>query len=192
VRHRRYSELLADRCDSVLSVDVSQRMIDIACEGHARPNISYQVRGLFDVTTERDSTFDAILAMFVLHMFPSHEAALRHLKTLLAPGGHLIFMDKVARPDGLSRRYLYYVAVRDSLYLAVRRRVLRPALRELRTRAHSSWIAHQFAYPGLPRTVLHAMYADLLPGATIVDHRHACAVHWQAPSDKTGTGTTTT
>lgn len=89
----RYSELLADRCDSVLSVDVSQRMIDIARESHARTNISYQVRGLFDVTNERDGTFDAILAMFVLHMFPSHDAALKHLTELLAPGGHLILMD---------------------------------------------------------------------------------------------------
>lgn len=91
---------------------------------------------------------------------------------------------KVARPSGVSRPYLYYVAVRDSLYLAARRRGLRPALRELRTRAYPSWIAHQFAYPGLPRTELHTRYADLLLGATVVDHRHACAVHWQGPATR--------
>jgi trans-aconitate methyltransferase len=50
----RFTGLLADRYWEVLAVDVSERQIQLAERRRSAPNVRYDLRGLRDLTPERD------------------------------------------------------------------------------------------------------------------------------------------
>ena len=88
------SALVAERYDQVVAIDMSRPMIDIARRDRSRPNIEYRVQ---DVMTFEDAErFDLVLSCGVLHHLPILEAALRHLRGLVRPGGTAILIDNIA------------------------------------------------------------------------------------------------
>jgi predicted TPR repeat methyltransferase len=86
-----FTRMLADRCDELLAVDVSERAVAAARE---------RLSGLEHVSVERrtlpeempEGPFDLIVASEVLYYFPKEEmlAMLRGLERELAPGGVLL------------------------------------------------------------------------------------------------------
>lgn len=86
-----FTRMLADRCDELLAVDVSERAVAAARE---------RLSGLEHVRVERrtlpeempEGPFDLIVASEVLYYFPKEEmlAMLRGLERELAPGGVLL------------------------------------------------------------------------------------------------------
>lgn len=86
-----FTRMLADRCDELLAVDVSERAVAVARE---------RLSGLGHVRVERrtlpeempEGPFDLIVASEVLYYFPKEEmlAMLRGLERELAPGGILL------------------------------------------------------------------------------------------------------
>jgi predicted TPR repeat methyltransferase len=86
-----FTRMLADRCDELLAVDVSERAVAVARE---------RLSGLEHVRVERrtlpeempEGPFDLIVASEVLYYFPKEEmlAMLRGLERELAPGGVLL------------------------------------------------------------------------------------------------------
>jgi predicted TPR repeat methyltransferase len=86
-----FTEMLADRCEELLAVDVSERAVAVA-----RRRLS----GLEHVRVERrtlpeempDGPFDLIVASEVLYYFPGEEmlTVLRGFERELAPGGILL------------------------------------------------------------------------------------------------------
>jgi predicted TPR repeat methyltransferase len=86
-----FTEMLADRCDELLAVDVSERAVNAARE---------RLSGQGHVRVERrtlpeempDGPFDLIVASEVLYYFPREEmlAALRAFEHELAQGGTLL------------------------------------------------------------------------------------------------------
>ena len=87
----RHAVLLAERFAHVDAIDLSGPMIDVARERRARPNISYRQADLHDVTAA--GRYDFILSVMTLHHVADLDAALRHIKTLVAPGGRLVVVD---------------------------------------------------------------------------------------------------
>ena len=87
-----FSLAAAGRASSVLCTDLSLPMLDQARRKDKKrglSNISFARR---DVTalSDRDGSFDAVIAANVLHLLPEPEKAVRELWRVAAPGGRLI------------------------------------------------------------------------------------------------------
>ena len=87
-----FSLAAAGRASSVLCTDLSLPMLDRArrkAEKRGLTNIRFARR---DVTalSDREGSFDAVIAANVLHLLPEPEKAVRELWRVAAPGGRLI------------------------------------------------------------------------------------------------------
>jgi SAM-dependent methyltransferase len=94
----RHSVLLADRAETVLAVDVSERMLRVAGTERARPNVRYQHRGVLDVRAA-EGPFDVVLSVHTLHHVGPPALVLPHVRSLVAPGGTVVVAD-IVDPGG--------------------------------------------------------------------------------------------
>ena len=86
-----FTEMLADRCDELLAVDVSERAVAAARRRlSGRGHVRVERRTLPEEMP--DGPFDLIVASEVLYYFPREEmlAVLRSFERELAPGGSLL------------------------------------------------------------------------------------------------------
>ena len=87
---RRHAPLVA----SYLATDLSGEMIRLGmAEGPIPPNMQFQ-QGNFDEMTLADGSFDAVLAMSLLHLVPDPAATIAKIARVLTPGG--IFVSSTA------------------------------------------------------------------------------------------------
>ena len=159
-----FARHLAQRSKHVLALDLSPEMIRIARERSAQfPNVEFQLADVRDTPFNFES-FDCIATIATLHHLPLSEMFLK-MKAALKPGGVLLVLD-LFEPAGLfdSLSNLLAIPVSVSLRLLHQRR-LRPR-REVR----DAWAAHEChdIYPTMRE--VHALCADILPGAKIRKH----------------------
>jgi len=86
-----FTEMLADRCDELLAVDVSERAVAVARERlSGRPHVTVERRTLPEEMPA--GPFDLIVASEVLYYFPKEEmlATLEGFESELAAGGALL------------------------------------------------------------------------------------------------------
>jgi len=129
-----HTTVLAEHYDEVLGIDISASMLALA---PAHERVAYEQRDLFDVTGE----FDLVLTVNTLHHVDV-AAALRQLRTLVAPGGMLVVVDCVrVLPsflwNPLTIRAMHVVDLARDL---VRRRP--HAWERFRVANHPAWVAH--------------------------------------------------
>ena len=182
----RFTGLLAERCTEVLAVDISSREINIAKNKRAHPNVSYQIRSLLDVDPARDGQFDLVLSVNTLfHLFREHgpDKVLGHVRSLVAPGGHLVVVDVVSPGPASTLRHRW-LGVQDAYETLRRRRSLRDAWTVLRLRQHPAWMHHVRTNRPLSRSAFHEKYAAWFPGAEFTDDidPFICAMRWHNAS----------
>ena len=97
----RHAVLLAERFTHVDAIDLSLPMIEIARARRSRPNIAYQQADL--LTTTGAGEYDLVLSVMTLHHVPDLQAALAHIKGLLAPGGRIVVVDPYPAESELPR-----------------------------------------------------------------------------------------
>jgi 2-polyprenyl-3-methyl-5-hydroxy-6-metoxy-1,4-benzoquinol methylase len=180
----RFTPLLADRCGNVLAVDISGRELALAAAKRGRPTISYQQRSLLDVTPDRDGRFDVVLSVNALfHVYAQRDAAgvLRHVRSLLAPGGVAVLVDVVS-PGPRSLLHHRWWGFQDALRTLTRRRSVPDAWTVLRLRQHHAWMQHARTNHPLTRPEFHRQHGDVFPGAAFTDDLDPfiCALRWQA------------
>jgi ubiquinone/menaquinone biosynthesis C-methylase UbiE len=154
---------LAKRADRVLAVDRDAGMCEVA--RHRVPdNVTVAEGNALDVTRQ-DGGFDGITCVASLHHLAHAvglEAAVKHLRGLLAPGGTLVVLG-LHRQPAEPLDYLQYLVARPAdLAIGAFRKVARPA----------TWVPGggpdmpmMDAAETLPQ--LRAEAAVLLPGATV-------------------------
>jgi SAM-dependent methyltransferase len=176
----RHSVLLAGRAEKVLGVDISERMLERARAERDRPNVSYQHRGVLDVT---EGPFDVVLSVHTLHHVGPAAAVLPHVRSLVAPGGTVILADIVdpggwptaefhqERAWGNSRRVHQLTGDPDA------------AADVLRLLLHPRWLELTHADTPLTRDRFHQAYGAVFPGAVINDELGPlmCGLVWKAP-----------
>ena len=172
-----FARQLAQRSQHVLALDLSPEMIRIARERSAKfPNIEFQLADVRDRPFPNES-FDCIATIATLHHLPLSEMLLK-MKAALKPGGVLLVLDLFERAgllDSLSN--LLAIPVSVSLRLIHHGRLL--PRREVR----DAWAAHERhdIYPTMSE--VHALCANILPGAQIRKHLlWRYSIVWQKPA----------
>jgi SAM-dependent methyltransferase len=179
----RFVDLLADRYDEVLAVDIAAREIEMAKNNHPRANVTYQTRSLLDVRPEADGRFDLVLSVNTIHHLRAHDLVLPHIKGLVAPGGHAVLVDIVDPGQWTSRDWHIEEAFRDALdSYRYRSRNHEAAADVLRLRLHPAWLEHVTTNIPLTRPLFLSAYRAVFPGAqfTLDLDNVVAAVHWQA------------
>jgi 2-polyprenyl-3-methyl-5-hydroxy-6-metoxy-1,4-benzoquinol methylase len=179
----RFTGLLADRCAEVVAVDIADRELQIAMSKRARPNITYRTASLLDVMPERDGVFDVVLSVNALfHLFREHrpDDVLRHVRSLVAPGGSAVIVDVVAVYSRSTLRHRWW-GVEDAVRTFGRLRSASAALTVLRLRQHPAWLRHVRINRTLTRDAFHERYSAVFPGARFDDRLDPfiCAMHWR-------------
>lgn len=180
----RFLGLLADRHAEVLGVDIAAREIEMARVEHGRPRVRLEVRSLLDVTPATDGLFDTVFTVNTLHHLHAYDIALPHLRSLLAPGGHLVAVD-LADPGSwhdLDWHIQRTFADAEESYRQ-RSRDRNVAADVLRLRLHPAWLEHATTNIPLSRSEFPDRYRATFPGATFTDlHDDIIGVHWHAPA----------
>lgn len=159
-----FSQRLAQRSERVLALDLSPEMIRIARARFSHlTNVEFQIADFMSYDLPPEG-FDCIATIATLHHLPLREALLK-LKAALKPGGVLLILD-LFKAAGLSDALLNPLAMSVSVSLRlVQHGRLLPA-REVR----AAWAAHERhdIYPTMKE--VHALCAEILPGAQIKKH----------------------
>ncbi len=181
----RFDELLADRYDSVLAVDISELELELARRRHGRDAITYANRSLLDVTPAIDGRFDLVLSVNTIFHLRDHDRVLPHVRSLVAPGGLAVLVDIVSpvRDGAPSQLRHRWYGVGDAVRTLRRRRSPADAWLVLRLRQHRVWMEHARTNQPLTRAEFHRRYGAVFPGATFTDSLDpfVCALTWRAP-----------
>lgn len=171
-----HAVLLAERFTHVDAIDLSLPMIEIARAKRSRPNISYQQADLLEAAGPGE--YDLVLSMMTLHHVPDLQAALAHVKGLLAPGGRIVLADPYPAESALhpSRWILHrLVPLRPRLHaMAVlrfgtnlARRGPATAWEIYRLHTRREWLDHRVSDRFFSRKELEQCSATLFPGCQL-------------------------
>ena len=75
---------------SILGIDISEKMLAVAQENHAFPNVTYQCIAIEDLTLPAQSV-DIVLSSLALHYVRDYAALVQKIAHWLSPGGHFVF-----------------------------------------------------------------------------------------------------
>jgi 2-polyprenyl-3-methyl-5-hydroxy-6-metoxy-1,4-benzoquinol methylase len=183
-----HTDLLAERCDEVVAVDLSAPMLTYASRHRPHSNVRYELRDLHDVTPGDDGPFDLVLSAYTLHHVPDLTAALLHLRSLLRPGGTILVVDVVDNRRTVPRSWLRAQAYRGFRDDVLRhRKPVSKAAELLRLSLDPDWLDHQSTDRLTPPAEWDALAQSVLPGAAIATLDRAHALSWPAPDDTSTT-----
>jgi SAM-dependent methyltransferase len=89
----RFARMLAERGAKVTGIDLSPRMVELACEQEEREplGIEYQEADMADLSAFADGAFDLAVAYNSLMDVPAYEAAVAEVARVLKAGGRFVF-----------------------------------------------------------------------------------------------------
>jgi 2-polyprenyl-3-methyl-5-hydroxy-6-metoxy-1,4-benzoquinol methylase len=89
----RFCRILAQRGASLTGVDLSSRMIELACEAEAREplGVGYYVADAADLSFLPESSYDVVLAYLSLFDVPDYQSAIREAARVLVASGRFVF-----------------------------------------------------------------------------------------------------
>jgi 2-polyprenyl-3-methyl-5-hydroxy-6-metoxy-1,4-benzoquinol methylase len=176
--------MLADLYEEVVGADPAPSMIDIAKRDRSRPNVSYQIRDAFDVTLEKDGLFDVVFAFSCVFHMGKPDVILRHLATLVAPGGALVIFDP-ERPDdwGQENWQVNYAFKIARMAYDVTGEV-ETVINVIRAFTHESWLAISKCSVPFSREEFRREYSAVLPDVTFEDDIFPgfFTARWQRPA----------
>lgn len=179
----RHTVLLADRCERVLGVDVSDRMLDVARTERSRPGIRYERRGVLDVTPA-DGPFDVVLSVHTLHHVGDPATVLPHVRSLVAPGGTVVVADIVDPGGWPTPQFHQDRAWGDARLVHQLTGDPESAADVLRLLLHPRWLELAGSDTPLTRDGFHAAYGSVFPGAVLADDLNPmmAGMVWRAPT----------
>jgi SAM-dependent methyltransferase len=168
------SRILAQRCDRVVALDLSDEMIRIARErSAAHANIEYRVADAttWDFPAER---FDCVASVASLHYMPL-EPLLAGMKRALRPGGVMLIFD-LYQPSGIR------AALRQKLGVAVGRAKRALGAGAAARAVDRVWPHHSGGFLLSIREIREAA-GRVLPGAEITEYQAAkrYSLAWTKP-----------
>jgi 2-polyprenyl-3-methyl-5-hydroxy-6-metoxy-1,4-benzoquinol methylase len=159
--------LLAERYRHVRGVDLSGPMIELARQLHPDAAITFEVGDL----TEVRGQYDLVVSIMTLHHLPDQAAALRHLASLVKPGGMAVVADVTGNAPATP--WVHYRWAVHQLAAEVRN-----ALRNFRVNTERSWVDHLVTDEWLEPEVIEGNFLDAFPGATIAHIGSHASAAW--------------
>jgi len=176
-----HTELLAERYEQVLGVDVSKPMLALARKNRHRPTVTYVRQDLRAVEPSLCGTFDLVFSAFVLHHVHPLEEGLRQARALVRPGGHVLLID-VADDQQRSRAWFRMQALRAlGKDVRGRQRSVREAAELFRLSRHPAWLDHLVADTPLAPGEFRNSYAGVFQGADFTHLDRVVAMLWRRP-----------
>lgn len=173
------TQLLAERYDEVLAVDLSAPMVEYARRHRSRPNVDYRRGDLRDVEPGQDGRFDLVFSAYTLHHVAELDSALHRMRSLVRPGGQVLLVDLVDERRSVPRAWFQAEAWRTfGVDLRYRRRPLAEAVELLRLQLDPDWLDHQSTDQLQPADDWAAHCRAVFPGAAITPLHRARAVAW--------------
>jgi SAM-dependent methyltransferase len=177
----RHSVRLAERVQTVLGVDVSERMLRIARTERARPNINYQHRGVLDVRPA-EGPFDVVISVHTLHHVGPPAVVLPHVRSLVAPGGTVVVADIVDPGGWPTPEFHQERAWRDARLVHELTGDPEAAADVLRLLLHPRWLQLASTDTPLTRDRFARAYGEVFPGAKTTELGPLMAgMIWRAP-----------
>jgi SAM-dependent methyltransferase len=179
----RHTVLLADRCERVLGVDVSERMLAVAATERSRPQIRWDRRGVLDVRSA-DGPFDVVLSVHTLFHVGDPATVLPHVRSLVVPGGTVVVADIVDPGGWPTPEFHQERAWGDARLVHQLTGDPDAAADVLRLLLHPRWLELAARDVPLTRERFHAAYGEVFPGAVFADDLNPlmCGMVWTAPA----------
>lgn len=179
----RHSVLLAEHADRVLAVDVADRMLAVARAERSRPNVTYERRGVLEVSPS-EGPFDVVLSVHTLHHVGDPAVVLPHVRSLVAPGGTLVVADIVDPGGWRTREFHLDRAFGDARLVHQLTGEADAAADVLRLLLHPRWLELTVADTPLERAAFHRAYGEVFDGAVFTDELNPvmCGLVWHAPT----------
>ena len=181
----RHTVALAERFDEVLAIDISESLICIARERRPSENVRYLVGDLMKFADP--DGFDLVFSSTTLHHLTDLNAALLHLRSLVATGGRAILIDNVARrpsekvlPDWTPARWVHVGGAMRELPGDVVRLGWAQARWILKFRTSAPWLAHLASDRYLSRQGFERTYGAVFRDAQFTDLGFARGVVWSS------------
>lgn len=162
---------------SVLAIDVSKPMLELAARKRSAPNLEYRLTDVDDLRV--DGTFDAIVSHTALHHVPDLPATLKRLKSLLAPGGRIIVVD-IVKGWLPMRPTVWVLSALLDVPIHIRRFGARSARRIFRFRTSKPWMDHLRTDVFLRPDEFRTIYERELPGCEFEPVGPFMSAVWQA------------
>jgi len=179
----RHAAMLAGRYRTVLAVDISAPMLQLAQARRPLANITYQHRDLCSLHPDIDGTFDLIVSAYALHHVPALYQTLCGIRALCAPGGRVVLVDNVAATPAVPRRWFISQARRTlASDLLGRRRPVAQAWELYRLNTDPAWLDHLTTDRFLSPDQFARCYAQVFPGARFTDLYRTRTMCWDAPA----------
>lgn len=180
----RHALQLASQFETVLAVDLSESMTELARRTRPAPNIEHRTADALTVA----GTYDLVFSSAMLHHVDDLAAVLRHVKGLVAPGGRAVLVD-VTAPSNRLYRLAIALAPRTFYRLGAARSLLTGLLtrdpgarRRYRLETHKPWLDHLATDRFLTTREFDDTYTAAFPGARIVPIAFMRACVWDAPA----------
>ncbi len=167
---------LAKYYENVVAVDLSEKMLDIARQKRAAPNIEYIQ---MDVSTlELDRQFDLIVSATTFHHLKHLPTTFKSIKKLLNRHGKVVFLDNVSEVETPAIIGNIVGAIRD--YLPdCSKYGFRNASRLLKFRLSPSWLQHLANDRYLSEGRFKKIYGRYFPGCYFVKLGCFMGVIWE-------------
>lgn len=168
----RVAHVLAKHYEKVRAIDLSPEMVDLAQRKRPHPRILFEAADLMTITGQ----YDLVISMMTLHHLPDVEAALKHVASLVKPGGTAILVDN-AQPHATTRMgqrvWAAQVLAQDILH----------AFQKFRFAINKRWLDHVLSDRYLTPEAFVAEYGKAFPDAAITPVRHLYTSVWERPED---------
>ncbi len=171
-----FTRLASPRCQEVLGIDLSPRMIENARDqSREYPNIHWEMADFLERPWQ-DRSFDAIVSIATIHHLPAESFA-RLAQRILRPGGTLVVLD-LRRDESIVDLAITLASMMMSqLHRAKHRQGIRPS-----AEARAAWEEHaqHDHYPSYREA--RSAFARLLPGSVVRRHLYwRYSLVWTAP-----------
>jgi 2-polyprenyl-3-methyl-5-hydroxy-6-metoxy-1,4-benzoquinol methylase len=171
---------LSKHFESVLGIDISERMLAVARATRSTPNIEYRLADASSAILEGE--FDAIVSHTTFHHITDMAGTITRLKNLLAPQGRFLIIDLVDRWPRFG--YKPYAGLILGACAAAGPDVFRHGFHDaftlLRFRLSRHWLDHLKTDRYLSIAAFRQLYGEVLPGATITCTRYFAYLVWES------------
>ena len=167
---------LAKYYDNVVAVDLSEKLLDIARQKRAAPNIEYIQ---MDVSSlEFDRQFDLIVSAATFHHLKHLPTTFKSIKKILKRHGKVVFLDNISEVETPTTIDYVVNAARD--YIPdCSKYGFRNASRLLKFRLSPNWLKHLASDKYLSEQRFKKIYNRYFPGCYFVKLGSFMGVIWE-------------